>query len=320
MPDLKTLTAHAVRDAAESLLLTRPYTSAEEVCTLLGERGYGATEAVVINWLDSIALTEQWDTFSNENGRWYRYGPQPELCFSTYLVRGREFWSVSVEGALLRQAFGYRTENGSEQLDTMDNNQQAVSQANAWIHEQLEEGFKVAADPRLPLAVRERYRDWLTHRPERVTLQFTRGEEVTEQGFMYQADGGWQAGRLRREARAGYTLSFDPHPTSLSLLDLLLELGPFNALQLQDITLERTSLCVRGCTALTTDGAPLPMAYCDKWRGEGILTALTLDPAKLYRVTLRNGSGETLTLDAFDEQFTDCFLPLVRELLSGVVG
>ena len=320
MPQLKTLTAHAVRDAAESLLLLRSYTSAAEVCALLDERGYKATEAVVINWLDGIALTEQWDTFSNENGRWYRYGPQPDLCFRSYLVRGREFWSVSVEGCLLRQAFGYRTANGEEQLDTMDSNQQAVSQANAWIHEQLEAGFRLADDPRLPQTVRERYQDWLTHRPVRAALQFTRGEETCEQGFMYQADGEWQSGRLRRRAMAGYTLTVAPQPEGVSLLDLLLELGPFNALQLQDADLHRTSLRPLDCVALAADESTLPDSYCEKWRGEGILTALTLDPAKLYRIELTNASGEQLTLDAFDETLATCFLPLVRELLSGMVG
>ena len=320
MPQLKTLTAHAVRDAAESLLLLRSYTSAAEVCTLLNERGYRATEAVVINWLDSIALTEQWDTFHNDNGRWYRYGPQPQLCFQSYLSRGREFWAISVEGCLLRQSFGYYGQNGEVQLDQMDSNQQAVSQANAWIHEQLEAGFRLGDDPRLPLAVRERYQDWLTHRPVRAALQFTRGEETCEQGFMYQSGGEWQSGRLRRTATAGYTLTVAPARSGVSLLDLLLELGPFNALQLEAAELERTSLRVETCVGLTRDGQPLPTSYCQKWRGEGILTALTLDPAKLYRITLFNASGEQLTLDAFDEQLADCFLPLVRELLSGMVG
>ena len=320
MPELKTLTATAVRDAAESLLLTRPYTSAAEVCDLLAERGYRAAESVVVNWLDGIALTEQWDTFINEDGRWYRYGPQPELCFATYLARGNEFWAVSVEGALLRQSFGYRHENGDEQLDLMDNNQQAVSQANAWIHEQLEIGFRLTDDPRLPQAVRERYQDWLTHRPVRATLAFTRGEETAEQGFMHLQNGDWQAGRLRRTARAGYALTVTPAPEGVSLLDLLLELGPFNVLQLQDVELHRTSLHVLGCEALDGNGRPLPEELCAQWRGEGILTALTLDPAKLYRLTIENANGESLTVDAFDERLTTCFLPLVRELLSGLVG
>lgn len=311
---LQPLTAEAVKEAAELLMLRNGSTTTLEVKNYLRSKNYEAFQQDISYLMNWWAIEEDWRFQCHLSYRIYTFGEDTNEELLLYLERKNMFWEIWVQEKEYTITSGEIGSSGSEQVIAMPSNRHALHQANVLIEQRLKTGFEEKEDPRLSAALRQEYRSFLAVRPERCTFSFRNCKQLEHQPATFRLYDFPTKGYWKTVVTCGYAFSWKATDAKMAFQQLsqnddwnVLSTPPAEMLLLGELTSHTEAYLISG------ERLANPIQLQKQPNIE--LQAIQVQLQHLYKAEITYSNGQCLEFSRQEYDLENELLPLLRYLL-----
>jgi predicted DNA-binding WGR domain protein len=303
------LDKNAVLLASEELMDKYGSTTTLDVKNLLRGRNYNATQSEVSNFMNELAVKENWKYSQRGNYRVYSFGQDTFETYQAYLEKDNRFCSIKAEDKKIIIEEGIIGKTGTFQEKSFNRNKKTIRDAKNWVEEKEKQGFIRTIDNRLPSDLRKKIGGFEDKKITKLIANFYNVKVEIKQKVNIENQNNTKQGFLYTEKQGGYLFVWENNLKDASLLtktlNQILEISNFN-FDYQKITGEK--VVHKRVIDLQEN---IVQNYDKIIENNEIETKIWVSMNNLYLLELFFETGEKLNLSKFDYKNNEDFLKII---------